>query len=77
MSETLRASEGEKPTWRRSRRGEEVPFEGARDSASRMGGFPPAPQTVVASCVFGLVLRRAAQTPYRIGRLSATLASHE
>ena len=26
--------------------------------------------------VFGLVLRRAAQTPYRIGRLSATLASH-
>ena len=34
------------------------------------------PRAADRGCVFGLVLRRAAQTPYRIGRLSAALASH-
>ena len=71
MSETLRASEDEADVAKRCL--SKVP------EIRRVGwvAFPPAPQTVVASCVFGLVLRRAAQTPYRIGRLSATLASHE
>ena len=35
------------------------------------------PRAADRGCVFGLVLRRAAQTPYRIGRPWAALASHE
>ena len=39
-------------------------------------GWMAFPRAADRGCVIGLVLRLAAQTPYRIGRLSATLASH-